>query len=68
MSRKSSTRATTSLTNSSLDNVDGRDVNLDVSHEEEPNTHNTNWGSSTLNSRGGISSSRDPYSNEIIAE
>jgi hypothetical protein len=42
MSRKSSTRATTSLTNSSLDNVDGRDVNLDVSHEEEPNTHNTN--------------------------
>ena len=42
MSRKSSTRAITSLTNSSLDNVGGRDVNLGVSHEEEPNTHNTN--------------------------
>ena len=61
-----SVNATGSSNSSSVDDVSDHDVNISVDHEDAPNAHDTNQSSSTLGSKSGISSLRDPYFDKII--
>jgi len=61
-----SVNATASSNSSSVGDVSDHDVNISIDHEDAPNAHDTNQSSSTLGSKSGISSSRDPYFDKII--